>query len=205
MAPAPLTRGARIFKIAGAADHVGFFEFDDTHGWSKPRREATYRWFTRWLQDKSDDGIEDPDVKAEPAKNLLATPTGQVATSFPGAETVQSLNAALAEELYAKRAGAGGRNIAAILRARLGIGSTPRRRASRGRPAAISSAPGIGSTRSSCNPNRVSRFRSSRSCRTAARRASRRSFTSTLPENGRRGRRRRARKAGGGREHRAGD
>jgi cephalosporin-C deacetylase-like acetyl esterase len=113
-----------LFKTAGAADHVGFFEFDDTHGWSKPRREATYRWLTRWLQNRSDDGIEDPDIKAEPAKNLLATPTGQVATSFPGAATVQSLNAVLAEELYAKRSGAGGRNIPALLRARLAIGST---------------------------------------------------------------------------------
>jgi cephalosporin-C deacetylase-like acetyl esterase len=114
-----------LFQVAGAPDRVGFFEFDDTHGWSKPRREATYRWFTRWLQSKSDDGIEDADVKGEPPKNLFATPTGQVSTSFPGAETVQSINAALAETLYAKRTGAGGRNIAPLLRARLRLDSRP--------------------------------------------------------------------------------
>src|SRR5437016_5046630 len=27
---------------------LGMFEYDDGHGYSKPRREAGYRWFTRW-------------------------------------------------------------------------------------------------------------------------------------------------------------
>jgi hypothetical protein len=111
-----------LFEVAGAADHVGFFEFDDTHGWSKPRREATYRWFTRWMQDKQDDGVEDADIKGEVPGNLQCTPSGQVATSFGDSETVQSLNGELAARLYAKRGGAGGKNIAAILRSRLGVG-----------------------------------------------------------------------------------
>ena len=117
---ATFAEALRIFGLLSVADHVGFFEFDDTHGWSKPRREATYRWFTRWLQGREDDGVES-DVTPDAPKDLRSTETGQVVTSFRDAATVQSLNAALAAEIYAKRAGAGGRNIAALVRARLGV------------------------------------------------------------------------------------
>ena len=105
------------FRTLGAADHMGYFEFDDTHGWSKPRREATYRWLARWLEERNDDGVEDPDVKTSAPKELAVTDTGQVSTAFPGAATVQSLNLALAEELYAKRAG----EVAAKVRTRLNV------------------------------------------------------------------------------------
>jgi len=44
-----------------------------------------------------------------------------VATTFRNAQTVQSINAALAESLYAKRAGADARNIPQLLQARLGV------------------------------------------------------------------------------------
>ncbi|MGC8794471.1 MAG: alpha/beta hydrolase family protein, partial [Bryobacteraceae bacterium] len=37
----------RIYEILGAADRIDFFEYDDRHGWSRPRREATYRWLQR--------------------------------------------------------------------------------------------------------------------------------------------------------------
>lgn len=117
-AKATYAEARRIFEVLGAGDSIGFFEFDDSHGWSKPRREATYRWFARWLQARQDDGAE-PDFALDKAKELQCTETGQVATSFPNAETIQSLNAALAEGLYARRAGAGGKNIPALVRARL--------------------------------------------------------------------------------------
>ena len=35
-ARATYAEAQRIFHIMGAEDHVGFFEFDDPHGWSKP-------------------------------------------------------------------------------------------------------------------------------------------------------------------------
>jgi cephalosporin-C deacetylase-like acetyl esterase len=110
----------RIFEVLGVGDHMGFFEFDDTHSWSQPRREATYRWFARWLQNRQDDGAE-PNLKLDTPKDLQCTETGQVVTTFPNAETVQSLNAVLAERLYTRRAGAGGKNVAALVRARLGV------------------------------------------------------------------------------------
>jgi cephalosporin-C deacetylase-like acetyl esterase len=119
-ARATYAEARRIFEVLGAADHAGFYEFDDPHGWSKPRREATYRWFERWFHNREDDGAE-PEFKVDAAKDLQATETGQVGTTFRDAETVQSLNAALAARIYPKRAGANGRNIPALVRARAGV------------------------------------------------------------------------------------
>jgi cephalosporin-C deacetylase-like acetyl esterase len=91
----------RIFGVMDAEEKAGFFEYDDEHGWHQPRREATYRWLTRWLQGKEDDGKEPP-IQIEPVEKLNATSTGQVATSLRG-ETVRSLNVARAEQIYPKR------------------------------------------------------------------------------------------------------
>jgi hypothetical protein len=92
----------RVFDAAGAADKAGYFEYDDVHGWSKPRRENTYRWFERWLNNRNDEGIE-PEFDTEPESVLYASPTGQVATSFKS-ETVHSLNRVEAEKVHGKRA-----------------------------------------------------------------------------------------------------
>ncbi len=118
-ARATYTEARAIFDLLGAADHAGYFEFDDTHGWSKPRREATYRWLARWMQNRNDDGAEAPDLEVSAPEELRASPTGQVSTSFPDAETIQSLNAARAEEITRMRVLAG--NFAGVVSVRLGI------------------------------------------------------------------------------------
>lgn len=91
----------RVFGILGAEDRAGYFEYDDEHGWHKPRREATYRWLEKWLQGREVDGAE-PEIAPEPEENLNATKTGQVATSL-GGETVHSINRSLAEKQFASR------------------------------------------------------------------------------------------------------
>lgn len=91
----------RVFEVLDAPGRAGYFEYDDEHGWHKPRREATYRWLTKFLQDKDDDGTEPP-IEPEPEKNLNVTSTGQVSTSL-GGETVRSLNLAAAQKLFAAR------------------------------------------------------------------------------------------------------
>ncbi|MFN8811668.1 MAG: alpha/beta hydrolase family protein [Acidobacteriota bacterium] len=50
----------RVFDLMGAEDKAGFFEYDDTHGWSKPRREAAYRWLTKWFFGREDQSLEAP-------------------------------------------------------------------------------------------------------------------------------------------------
>jgi cephalosporin-C deacetylase-like acetyl esterase len=80
----------RVYESLGISDKLQKVEADDGHGYSKPRRQAAYRWFARWLQSKEDDGAEQ-DVPIARAEELWASPTGQVSTSFHG-EDVFSLN-----------------------------------------------------------------------------------------------------------------
>lgn len=100
-ARATYAEARRIYEALDAPDRIDFFEYDDPHGWSQPRREATYRWMQRWLNDTVEEGIEGV-FDTEPESALNVTPTGQLATSFQG-ETVHSLNRAHAEQLYASR------------------------------------------------------------------------------------------------------
>ena len=91
----------RIYRIMGRPDAAGYFEFDDTHGWSQPRREAAYRWLERYFGLPATGGSEKP-FNPEPATTLAVTPTGQLGDSF-GSETVQSLNRKRAEEVSSRR------------------------------------------------------------------------------------------------------
>jgi dienelactone hydrolase len=91
----------RIYRVLGRPENAGYFEFDDTHGWSQPRREAAYRWLERHFGLPSTSPVEKP-VNPEPASALAVTPTGQLGDSF-GSETVHSLNRKRAEELSSRR------------------------------------------------------------------------------------------------------
>jgi len=115
----------RIYEVMGAGERIAFFEYDDTHGWSKPRREATYQWLQQWLNhNPHDDG--EPEIKIEPDANLNCTPTGQVVTSLKG-NTIQSLNAKLADEMYSSRTVArlaDPAKVRATVAARIGLDTT---------------------------------------------------------------------------------
>jgi len=119
-ARATYREAADVFEILRARDKVDFFEYDDTHGWSRPRREATYRWFEKWLLGRETDGIE-AESTVEALATLNATATGQLATDG-GSETVASLNRKAAEEMYPKRRAAQpGADIPKLVEERLGI------------------------------------------------------------------------------------
>lgn len=100
-ARATFAEASREFNLIGAEDRIGFFEFDDPHGWSKPRREATAEWLERWLHNRRVDGAE-PEFPIIPPAELNCTPTGQVANSL-GGETIHSMNRTLAEGMYSHR------------------------------------------------------------------------------------------------------
>lgn len=106
---------SRLFEFLGASERAGYFEYDDTHGWSQPRREAAARWLDKFLQGRETDGKE-PLIEVEPESRLYATATGQLATS-EGSETVQSLNLAHARAVEKKRPAVS----ADMIKARLGI------------------------------------------------------------------------------------
>lgn len=119
-------RARRIFKVLGAQNHLGFFEYNDTHGWSLPRRQAAYRWLSRWLLGREDDGNEG-ELNLETAADLQVTRTGQVLTTFPDATTIQSINAALAARFESERPAPNAHAIDGQIRSRLGIRNQPLR------------------------------------------------------------------------------
>lgn len=127
-----------FYEKMDAPGRVEFFEHDDAHGWSRPRREAMVRFFNRHLR-----GVEDPveegEIETEPESRLWATPTGYLATSF-GSETVFTLNRAVAQELYPKRGALALRrreDLRALVRARLGLSVEPAPAAAEGGKAGV--------------------------------------------------------------------
>lgn len=121
-ARATFQTAAEFYRKMDAPGRVEFFEYDDTHGWSKPRREAMVRFFDRHLRGV-EEPYEEPEIETEPESRLWVTPTGYLATSF-GGETVFTLNRAVAAEIYPKRKALALRRpgeLRALVRGRLGI------------------------------------------------------------------------------------
>jgi len=110
----------RIYELLGNPESVTFFEHDDTHSWSLPRRQATIRWLQKWLNHDPDDDGAEPDTPIESAADLNCTPTGQLITSLRG-ETIQSMTKARAEELARARPNRTAGEIAALVRNRLNV------------------------------------------------------------------------------------
>ncbi|MBI1786441.1 MAG: acetylxylan esterase [Acidobacteria bacterium] len=90
-----------IYRLFDAESKVHMVEADDGHGYSAPRRDAAYRWLSRWLKGAEDATPETP-VAPETEETLFVTESGQVASL--GGETVHSLNLARARERIARRA-----------------------------------------------------------------------------------------------------
>ncbi|MEY4939296.1 MAG: hypothetical protein RIQ93_1031 [Verrucomicrobiota bacterium] len=98
------TEGRPAYALLGAPESLAFFEYNDPHGWSQPRREATYAWFDRWFHGRNAP-VTEVAVKTETIEALQATATGQVVTALNG-KTVQMLSLEIAEQLSARRRGA---------------------------------------------------------------------------------------------------
>ena len=92
----------QVYGKLGLSEQVAMFEADDGHGYTLPRRERAYRWFTRWLQGAEDPQPESP-VRLASEEELQCTTTGQVKTAFPGSADVHSLNRELAARLASGR------------------------------------------------------------------------------------------------------
>jgi hypothetical protein len=63
-----VAHGRKLYGALGKADQIGYFEDMKTgHGYQKPKREAAYGWFRRWLQGKgSGEPIAEPAVQTVP-------------------------------------------------------------------------------------------------------------------------------------------
>src|SRR6516164_3819543 len=90
-----------MFGKLGHGERVSIFEYDDKHGFSKPRREAAMRWMRRWLLNKDDAPVEG-DFPVFTDAQLQCTRSGQVLEDFKG-KSVFHLNALKAQEWAKKR------------------------------------------------------------------------------------------------------
>ncbi len=72
-----------VYSKLGHGERVALFEYDDKHGFSKPRREAATRWLRRWLLG-IDDAVVEAETKVFSDADLRCTRTGQVLEDFRG-------------------------------------------------------------------------------------------------------------------------
>jgi len=91
----------RLYGLLGHGERVDLFEYDDQHGFSKPRREAACRWMLRWLAGRDEPVVEGDFAACKPSE-LQCTRTGQVLEEFKG-RSVFDLNAQRERELAAGR------------------------------------------------------------------------------------------------------
>src|SRR3982075_708470 len=91
-----------IYGKLGHGERVALFEFDDKHGFSKPRRQAAARWMRRWLLGIDDAVVENGGPVFTDAE-LQCTRSGQGLEDFKGVSCFH-LNASSADALAAARA-----------------------------------------------------------------------------------------------------
>jgi hypothetical protein len=90
-----------LYGFVGHAERVDLAEFNTTHGYPKPQREAVVRWMRRWLLNKDDAPMEG-DFAIRKDAELSCTRTGQVLEDLKGTSAFD-LNAAREQELAAQR------------------------------------------------------------------------------------------------------
>jgi len=93
----------RVYTALGHPDRVDMFEFNDTHGFSTPRRQAAVRWMRRWLCSDNTPVIE-PKFTLQTPDALRVTPTGQVHSHWKDDLTVADIQARRARDLAPARA-----------------------------------------------------------------------------------------------------
>ncbi|HVP48843.1 MAG TPA: acetylxylan esterase [Bryobacteraceae bacterium] len=103
-----------LYEKLGAAERVDMAAFDHEHMYSQPLREATCRWFDKWLKDVDNEVNELP-ATIEPDAELECTETGQVVSSLGGKRLIDFDRA----ELRALTRGRG--DVANALRKKLGL------------------------------------------------------------------------------------
>jgi len=97
---------SEIYKKLDAEEKMAFFEYNDKHGFSKPRREAAVRWLKRWLVGV-DEPIKEGDFAVFKDEELQCTRSGQVLKDLKGKSAFQ-INREQAEALAEGRAKARG-------------------------------------------------------------------------------------------------
>lgn len=92
----------KAYALFDRPECMEMFAYDDTHSFSRPRREAAARWMQHWLLDKST-AITEPELVPFERQKVQVTESGQVLSEFSDAVSVSLLNLRRAKELASAR------------------------------------------------------------------------------------------------------
>jgi dienelactone hydrolase len=109
----------QVYGMIGHAERVDLIEYNDKHGFSRPRREAATRWMRRWLLG-IDDAIVEADFPVFPEEELRCTKSGQVLSELKG-KSVFDLDLERENTLAAKREILTKEQLAIIVRRKLAL------------------------------------------------------------------------------------
>lgn len=91
-----------LYGLLGHPERMDLIEYDDKHGFSKPRRQAAMRFMRRWLL-REDDNPEEPAHTISKDDELQCTKSGQVLNEPGDTTSVFQVSARRAESLAARR------------------------------------------------------------------------------------------------------
>jgi dienelactone hydrolase len=109
----------QLYALAGHAERVDLIEYNDKHGFSRPRREAATRFMRRWLLG-IDDAIVETEFPVFQEEELRCTKTGQVLSELKG-KSVFDLDVERENDLAVKRGGRSREQLAQLVRGKLGL------------------------------------------------------------------------------------
>jgi dienelactone hydrolase len=70
------------YAVLGIPEKIGHSVVEGPHGWPIPNREASVKWCRRWMMNDSSAVIEPADIGIFTDEECLASPTGQVLSSY---------------------------------------------------------------------------------------------------------------------------
>jgi cephalosporin-C deacetylase-like acetyl esterase len=92
----------KTYGILGHPERMSIIEYNDKHGFSKPRREAAMRFFRRWLQG-IDDNPAEGELTTSTDAELQCTANGEVLASFAATVSVFELTRDRAGNMASQR------------------------------------------------------------------------------------------------------
>ncbi|MGD9126937.1 MAG: acetylxylan esterase [Planctomycetia bacterium] len=92
-----------VYSLMGDANAVDLFTYNDTHGWSEPRREASVQWFKQYFFGDSSAVSEPASQPIQSVATLRCTTTGQVTNDYVDEKTMIDFTLERAAELQPER------------------------------------------------------------------------------------------------------
>lgn len=94
-----------VYERLGVPGKMGYFEFPDGHGYTRPKREAATRWFRTWFYDDTTSIHEPEDLVLLSKDTLQVSSSGQVFYEFETERVVEQFNYEFALGFAEKREG----------------------------------------------------------------------------------------------------